>query len=320
MKAAIVSTKRKWDAHTREWANYHLSLGFSSIYLYIDCESSSFECKPSSVNLTFCTPSYWLCNFQEPQFSKMLKVIHSTIGTTRWASPDSLTCRQILNANAAMEQARLDGIDWLLHIDGDELFWCPQISAYDHFCGMDYAEIDHITYCNHEAILFHNSSTASPGVTFFKINLFCLPESHRALLDRILLGKPYFTSYANGKSAARVKSARGVGGAHSFLPRDTNRWHSALVTAQAILHRPYDSISHFMVKHFQLADFSDNLLDQQWTPPGVYGKARDLVQASDANGLIELFNRTVLLDDSEFYDLQQHGFIMSVDTVLPFSS
>lgn len=319
MKAGIVSTQHKWDAAGQAWANYHLGLGFSPIYLFIDGAPTSSTPASDAVKLIFCTPAYWLDLSPKPSSSERLATLQSAIGSQRWGTPELLMSRQIINADTALEQARLDGIDWLLHVDGDELFWCPGTSVRDHFWGMEYADIDQVTYINHEAILLHSPDLAPSGVTFFKRNLFCLPETHRPLLEKIRPGKPYFCSYANGKSAARVRNTGGAGGVHDFYARDPGRWHSALVSEQAVLHKPYDSMEHFIAKHSKLSCFPNRIFDEEWSPPGIYGEARDFVTASDVNGLAELFNSKVLIDDAEMAVLYQHGFVMPVEMPLPFN-
>lgn len=128
MSAAIVTTLKLPHGETRplySFIEYHLSIGFSHIYLYFDDDNN--DCIPDvrmtyKENITTLLRSKELDNFQKSCFSyNSLKdiLIHE------------VPARQMLNMEYAAILASNAGFDWLLHIDIDEV----------HI-------LNHIIYCN----------------------------------------------------------------------------------------------------------------------------------------------------------------------------
>ena len=51
----------------------------------------------------------------------------------------------------ALELSRERGLDWLLHIDSDELFYCQE-GVSEHFKDLKAKNIGTMTYCNFEGV------------------------------------------------------------------------------------------------------------------------------------------------------------------------
>jgi len=137
--------------------------------------------------------------------------------------------RQVLNAAAAVPLATESGIDWLVHLDSDELFCVEGGSAPAHFQRLADQGIRRALYLNHEAAPEQEDiEDFFRTVTLFKLN----PLAHSATsgaaggtsvgeAERLALARQrraLFHFYANGKSAATVDPWLRPLGVHEFAP------------------------------------------------------------------------------------------------------
>jgi hypothetical protein len=61
--------------------------------------------------------------------------------------------RQVLNAELAMQLAAAShSLDWLVHLDLDELFHTEADSVKPHFQWLAQQNVGHMTYVNHEGV------------------------------------------------------------------------------------------------------------------------------------------------------------------------
>ena len=143
--------------------SYHLALGFDRIYLFVDNPldvdvSKIIEVYGNHVTLfnrgnTLRAEQERVCSL----FSSLQELIDSDVPS-----------RQVLNAEYASKLATDEGVQWLLHIDIDEvrrsnlfcvkgvifvyqLFHLPYPSSLEsHFTSIEKAGFESITYINHE--------------------------------------------------------------------------------------------------------------------------------------------------------------------------
>ncbi len=105
---ALVITLKSTLAETIEWVNYHRNLGADHIFLFFDDPAEAAEAQgPLSgrddwLTCFACDDDYWHQLGPEPR-------------------PPSPWRRQELNADLGHRLAREMGLDWLIHIDSDEL-------------------------------------------------------------------------------------------------------------------------------------------------------------------------------------------------------
>lgn len=144
----------------------------------------------------------------------------------------------------AIKLARADGVDWLLHIDTDELVYpggSPDYSLQEVLTAVP-DEVDTVVFPNHEALPEQDDvADAFLEVTLFKRNYAHISSEqyfkHYAVVAH---GNPnYYVTYANGKAAARVQPGLRPNGAH--------RWHNyhkrvveATSDSAAVLHYTYN--------------------------------------------------------------------------------
>lgn len=312
MKAAIVSTHKTWDSAGYAWAHYHLALGFSKLYVFVDGEQTGFEVKPPpSVELTYCGANYWKSLSPTQSYEDSHSAVQASIGTPGWGSPEALTYRQMLNVCSGLDCARADGVDWLLHIDNDEFFWCPDVSIDEHFESLTRDGIAHAHFLNHESIVRSAPAGRKESTIYFRKNWEMLSEHQRSMIPSLHPNKAYFLSYSGGKSAARVDATTGPNSAHFFKstePVSTSR--------PAILHIPYRSADQFCEKHMSLGAFADRMYGAPWMPQKLYADARELVRNGDREGLQALFESIVLVDEAEFVNLASNDFLLRLDLEL----
>lgn len=144
----------------------------------------------------------------------------------------------------SIEMARADEIDWLLHIDTDELLYAGGTSSFSlqELLGKVPEQVDIVIFTNYEALPEH----ASVEDPFTEVSLFKRNYAHvdsSAFFESyaaVSRGNPnYFITYANGKSAARVVDGLRSNGAHRW--NNYNRRPVEWLSEQgAVLHYTYN--------------------------------------------------------------------------------
>lgn len=257
-RAGIVATVAGGGEALFAWCEHHLALGFAHLLLVFDrLEDESESALAIRLAERFGERlSVWSGKATErerwgtlPASAELAAARERAAGgTTSYA----VSARQVLHATAALEAARAgalggEPLDWLLHLDADELFVLEGDargggSLANHFAAAGVAGYRQIRYLNHELLL-----PWSPGDPLrFKLN----PRLAEARLgsggwaglaaflamaqtDR----RPYYHGYFNGKSAVSVPAGREAAGVHGWtLSPETPPEAAAFVAGPAILH------------------------------------------------------------------------------------
>lgn len=312
MNAAIVSTHKTWDRNGLDWADYHLALGFSKIYVFVDGESSGLGADMRDVEVIFRGADYWRSHLTRPGYEDQLFQVRVAIDTPAWRSPEIVVIRQALNVCSGLDRARTEGVAWLLHIDGDEYFWCPDVSVKEHFEGMTEQGAVHAHYWNHEAVILPGGRQNGSSTVFLKKNWEALTDEQRGLIPSLCLGKPYFLSYSNGKSAAYVEDSTEPHGVHYFKAATVPPSGSRSMSRPGICHVPYRSVDQFCDKHLTLGVFDDRIYGAPWVPQQLYSEAREFVRRGDIEGLRKLYADRVLVGSTEFDGLAERDFLIEL--------
>ena len=168
MNVAIVCMSRSPD-FLLDWVRYHLRVGFCKIYLRLEGENT--------IEMS-----------QKLQSFPRVDVLETEL----YPMGDQMI-RQCFLVNLAIKKARDESHDLLLHIDDDELFYCPDLQRmlrqmdavrgwdFLHFSNVEalYPHDQHDTPCFHKTEWFHECTFKEP----------C-------------------RGYGNGKSMVRVDSPR----------------------------------------------------------------------------------------------------------------
>ena len=332
---------------THTFIRYHLGLGFNKIYFYFDdvndlaedvelMKSLSTE-YGSQVSVCCCNSAWFTSN---------------TFGNYGNFILTDLVARQILAIKQALKEANEDGMNWLLHIDIDELLYFQprrfdtddfKPSSIKHWFSTIPAHIDQVRFTNHEAA---PEKLEVKHLDYFKaISLF---KRNPNLTRKSVLRKHwpiekrpyYFTAYSNGKSAVRcdIKKEHGMvtlHGAHSFsienskeqilsvdardvdiingIRNDFNDMYSP-----SILHYPHCSYNLWLKKYKLLGQFPDHINGRDEIPKDSFHiQSRNIIQnlddASEATAKEFFSNSVAFLDSNETKTLLNVGLLVRIN-------
>ena len=134
-----IATTVKNPHQLNDWIRYHLNIGFSKLYIVFYYENEIFVnnyVNDNNVNI-FVNNTNW--KNELTQLPNMEQYINEK---------KEVMSRQILNFTNVRNYAQKDGVEWLLHIDADELFY-PESSNVNAIFNNAY---DVITFQNFEMI------------------------------------------------------------------------------------------------------------------------------------------------------------------------
>lgn len=340
-RAGIVTTVAGAGDSLFAWCEHHLSLGFAHLLLVFD----RFEDEPESALASRLRERFkerltvWSGKGTERDRWPSLPVSaelaaareRAAGGTTSYA----VSARQVLHATAALVAARsgeLDGVplDWLLHLDADELFVLDGAARgggtlAEHFAAAAAAGYRQVRYLNHELLL-----PWSPGETpRFKLN----PRLAEARLgsggwagltaflamaqtDR----RPYYQGYFNGKSAVSVREGREAAGVHGWTLGEGAAGTAAFVAGPSVLHLLCPTPEAFHRKFLAKAASPPPEGPLPFSPSPVEEAALARIRSLEAAGvspkdlerqLGELYSELVGFRPSEIELLEEAGLLLA---------
>ncbi|GAB4033933.1 glycosyltransferase family 2 protein [Spirosoma jeollabukense] len=285
MKTSIVTTLRNANATLDYFVTYHLSIGFDHLFLFFDDPDDEgfarYEHHPAitAIRHDALLRRLWL---------------YTRSATENYAFADSeVMARQVMNVDVALHMAQEDGIDWLLHIDSDELFYSPNQSVVEHFNELSTQGISVARYLNHEA----NPETDRIQNFFEEVSLFKRNRESLTnfqanwLLKNLTNLTPYFNFYKNGKAAVFVTPNSFPDGVHEFKSINAS---VLLTNGPFILHFPCCGFEHFLAKYRTLGQFSDSWFNcgeaiEHIIP--VHSWSRDVVQTHDMSRIKAFYDQ-----------------------------
>lgn len=299
-RAVIASTLKDAEAVLEYWIRYHLAAGFARLYLFFDDpDDASIEIARKFDAVTAITNDANLHKLWEST------AIYSHPERFKFRDTEVMT-RQCLNAEVAIGMALDAGLDWIVHIDLDELFYSPVISVAEHFDAMSRANIEYVTYLNYEAMPEKfEVSNFFRDVTLFKRNPAMFPEGKPTAHQKQLLESipnfrhQYFLYYPNGKSAARLRPDLVTSGVHYFGIAGQDL-EPNISEDPAILHYPCCGFDHFWQKYKTLGPIADKWHDH-WDIRSLIGPfhldSRDIVKTGDKDAARAFFSERVMLSE-----------------------
>jgi len=303
----VVTTCRAPGPLLESFLRYHFSIGVSEIFLFFDDpEDDAISRANGYENLSVVPVDDALRQRQRrgilyPELESHLE--------------SEVMARQMLNVETALEWAAERGLDWLIHIDIDELFFARQ--GLERFFSGIPEEVGIVNFYNYEAAP-ENLSYEDPfrDVTLFKRNPAVLSlDRQRPYPD--FNGKPHFLGYINGKSAVRVAPGALPSGVHTFKPPAGYPNWLRPPLEPAILHYVYCDFEAFLKKYSVWGEFSDF----QWGNPEIpwtefHKQSRDICRTGDRVRIQEFFERTVLYTDAvEISEYVDSGMCLWINAV-----
>jgi hypothetical protein len=206
MLISTVSTVRASYNDLQMFVNYHLNCGVDRMFLFFDDPADQgLERLRTNKRLTCirCDASHW----------------------TAAQLPDNtpIEVRQSHNASLALEWARQEGIDWIIHLDSDELVFAPEQNLKLHLQKVGEHD-DAITYPTLEAL----PQLSYRRHFFEEIHWFKTVRSyvpHAIAIARVMgchraFKYGYFRGHTIGKTATRVLSSVASLEIHLPIARD----------------------------------------------------------------------------------------------------
>ncbi len=307
MRVGIVSMMREPGALLEPWVHYHKRLGFSDfIVLFDDPEDEGLAAADGhsglhGVPVDDGVRKQWR---QLRHWQECGEHTDSTVGA-----------RQMLNIEYGFNLARELGVDWLLHIDIDELFHLKSGDVIGHVSHLAESEKNAAAYFNYEAV----PETFQVDDCFRQVTLFKKPPKllqHQGITRAGVWpeGRRYFNFYNNGKSMVRVDSGVFPLGAHRWArERDPLRWVSFF--NPAVLHYSVCGFGAFQQKYRHRGNFSNMRMNKDLRKSGAVLDldARDAFAAGDLHKAEEIYRQRVMMDSASAGKLLQAGVLKRFD-------
>ncbi|XVE61077.1 hypothetical protein DITRI_Ditri06bG0010900 [Diplodiscus trichospermus] len=222
-KICIISSTSAGLEQTLPWIFYHKVIGVSTFFLFVEGKAAS----PNVSKVLESIPGVKLIHRTKELEEQQAK---SRIWNETWLAVFfykpcnyELFVKQSLNMEMSIVMARDAGMDWIIHLDTDELIHPAGAREYSlRQLLSDVPEnVDMAVFPNYESCVERDDiKEPFTEISMFKKNYDHLPKDiYFGNYREATRGNPnYFLTYGNGKSAARIQDHLRPNGAH--------RWHN----------------------------------------------------------------------------------------------
>jgi len=223
--------------------------------------------------------------------------------------------RQLLNIEYGFNVALESGIDWLLHIDIDELFFVSKIDLAGHIEILESSGKETAVYYNYEAV----PEAFDIEDYFQQVNIFKKPIKllqHQKIKRQGTWpsGRRYFNFYNNGKSMTRVMPGVYPLGAHRWAHAD-RALEKVMFFNPCILHYSVCGYRYFEQKYHHRGNFSDVRIDKDLRRNGAELDldARDVFVAGDDEAAKKIYQERVMMDSATRDRMLDAGILRRID-------
>ncbi|XP_047323386.1 glycosyltransferase-like KOBITO 1 [Impatiens glandulifera] len=230
------------------WMFYHKVIGVSTFFLFVEGKAASPSVSKVLESIPGVKVIYRTKELEEQQAKS--RIWNETWLSSFFYKPCNyeLFVKQSLNMEMAIVMAREAGVDWIMHLDTDELLHPAGAKEYSlrQLLLEVPSNVDMVVFPNYESSVERDDiKEPFTEVSMFKKNYDHLPkDTYFGMYKESTRSNPnYFLTYGNGKSAARVKNHLRPNGAH--------RWHNYMRTPNEI------KLEEAAVLHYTYAKFSD---------------------------------------------------------------
>ncbi|XP_071717839.1 glycosyltransferase-like At2g41451 [Rutidosis leptorrhynchoides] len=229
------------------WIYYHKVIGVTNFFLFVEGKAAT----PGVSKVLESIPKVKLIHRTKELEEQQAR---SRIWNETWLSSFfykpcnyELFVKQSLNMEMAIVMAKEAHMDWIIHLDTDELIHPAGTREYSlrQLLSDVPNNVDMVVFPNYESSVERDDiQEPFSEVSLFKKNFdHLMKETYFRMYKESTRGNPnYFLTYGNGKSAARVQQHLRPNGAH--------RWHNYAKTPNeikfdeaAILHYTYTKFS-----------------------------------------------------------------------------
>nr|ACG42913.1 KOB1 [Zea mays] len=230
------------------WLYYHKVIGVSHFFLFVEGEAAKPAVTSVLESIRGVKIIYRTKELKEKQ--EKSRIWNETWLAGFFYKPCNyeLFVKQSLNMEMAIIMARDAGMDWIIHLDTDELIHPAGAREYSlRRLLLDVPDnVDMVIFPNYESSIERDDiKDPFTEVSMFKKNYDHLPkDTYFGLYKEATRGNPnYFLTYGNGKSAARVQEHLRPNGAH--------RWHNYMKSPNEI------KLEEAAILHYTYTKFSD---------------------------------------------------------------
>jgi hypothetical protein len=289
-KVCIVTTVKDPGNIIESFIRYHFKIGIAHIFIFFD----NPEDEAINIVKKFPNVSAIPCDEQLQIQQKNNKLYHNMSEHIT----SEVMARQILNAETAINLAWEMQLDWIIHIDADELFY-TQESIAEHFDFIPYS-IGQVIYRNFEGVPEKLTiDDYFKEVTLFKkhghLIPYPLPDDYYKFFRR----EEYFIGYGNGKAAARVLPGVLPSGVHEFTTVEPHPETAYSTSSPVILHYISCGFGFYYRKYQQLGNFSDYWFGNTKIPVTFHTKSRDLFCAGDLQEIVDFYQEQVVFENQD---------------------
>ncbi|KAG9444756.1 hypothetical protein H6P81_016096 [Aristolochia fimbriata] len=230
------------------WIYYHKVIGVGTFFLFVEGQAATSNVSAVLQAITGVRVIFRTKELEEKQAKS--RIWNETWLSSFFFKPCNyeLFVKQSLNMEMAIVMAWDAGMDWIIHLDTDELIHPAGAQEYSlrRLLSDIPRNVDLVIFPNYESSI-EREDIKDPfsEVTMFKKNYDHLPkETYFGLYREATHGNPnYFLTYGNGKSAARIQDHLRPNGAH--------RWHNYMKTPNEI------KLDEAAILHYTYSKFSD---------------------------------------------------------------
>ncbi|PSS33539.1 Glycosyltransferase-like KOBITO [Actinidia chinensis var. chinensis] len=247
-KLCITTSTSAGLEQTLPWIFYHKVIGVSTFFLFVEGKAAT----PNVLKVLESIPGvkviYRTTELEEQQARS--RIWNETWLASFFYKPCNyeLFVKQSLNMEMAIVMAKEADMDWIIHLDTDELLYPAGAREYSVRQLLEDVprNVDMVIFPNYESSVERDDiKEPFSEVSMFKKNFDHLPkETYFGNYKEATRGNPnYFLTYGNGKSAARIQDHLRPNGAH--------RWHNYMKTPNEI------KLDEAAVLHYTYPKFSD---------------------------------------------------------------
>ncbi|XWS43096.1 hypothetical protein CRYUN_Cryun16bG0072400 [Craigia yunnanensis] len=247
-KICIVSSTSAGLEQTFPWIFYHKVIGVSTFFLFVEGKAAFPNVSKVLESIPGVKVIYRTKELEKQQAKS--RIWNETWLASFFYKPCNyeLFVKQSLNMEMSIVMARDAGMDWIIHLDTDELIHPAGAREYSlrQLLSDVPGNVDMVVFSNFESSV-ERDDVKEPftEVSMFKKNYDHLPKDvYFGNYKEAARGNPnYFMTYGNGKSAARIQDHLRPNGAH--------RWHNYMKTPNEI------KLDEAAVLHYTYTKFSD---------------------------------------------------------------
>lgn len=294
-RVGFVTTARAPGPALDAWGRHHAGLGARHLLVVLDGDAEEgAEAVPAGERVTVW-PRDEAARRRSglpalPELDRLRG--HAEGGRATWA----VAARQSLNASAARLAAaagELGGepLDWLVHLDADELFHLEGAgrggaTLAEHFAAAETAGFEAVRYLNHELLLPWTPGEPArfkrnPAVAAARLGPVGWSRLARYLGMDQEGERPYFRAYWNGKGAVRVAAGGWAAGVHGWRVAGGGE---AIVTGPSILHYHLPTAEAFRAKYRAAAAQEEDREERPFPPSHLERAAAAVLRQARAAG------------------------------------